>query len=110
MGVENFDESKVEKVPVLPAQGHSGLLGDVPPPPPSMATVKMNSIHVRKLKMLLADEEDANKEAEKVIRTADKAKEKRDAYCLEIEKFYNISGVKWHVDFDAGNLVVGEKR
>jgi len=50
------------------------------------------------LEMMLADEQKANQEAEQAIRAADKAREKRDQYCLEMEKQYNVSMLHYIVE------------
>ena len=60
--------------------------------------------------MLLNDEEEANKELDAAIREADKNRDKREAFCLELEKKVGISGFKWTIDFVTGVLTVGEKR
>ena len=78
--------------------------------PEKQPDIKLDSYQFRKLRMFLMDEEETNKAAEAAIRKADKAKEKRDKYCLELEKLYNIAGYKWTVDLKVGSLILGEKR
>ena len=60
--------------------------------------------------MLLSDEEESNKELDAAIREADKNRDRREAFCFDLEKKVGISGFKWTVDFTTGILTVGEKR
>jgi len=63
----------------------------------------LDESQVKKLKRLLEEEGAA-------IEAAKDAAKKRDYYCAQLEKWYNIEGYIWTVNFDKGTIEVGKKR
>ena len=70
--------------------------------PPDSAFVQLSDHDWQKLRNLAADEEETMGKAKTAF-------ERRERFCIEIEKKHGISGRKWTFDAKTGRLVIKEE-